>query len=70
MRIQVAFKQYNLAKPSKYGLPFKRISSARYTYTLQAHAYCGKPVDEPNVCVCETSNYVSYLVEQLEKIIP
>ena len=71
MRIQVALKQYNLAKPSKYGLLFKWINSARYAYTLQAHTYCGKPVDEPNeYYVCETSNYVSYLVEQLEKIIP
>ena len=68
MRTQVAFKQYNPMKPAKYGILFKSINSARMPYTYQTHVYCGKPTEEPtDHYVTGTSNYVKYLVQQLEK---
>ena len=33
MRTQIAFKQFNPSKPSKYGLLFKSINAARYAYS-------------------------------------
>ena len=67
MRNQVAFKQYNPSKPSKYCILFKPLNSARYPYTYQTHFYCGKPESEPTEhYVCRVINYIKYLVEKTE----
>ena len=68
-RTQVSFKQYNPDKPAKYGVLFKSLNSARYLYTYQTHVYSGKPEEVTNESfyVQGTINYITYLVEQLQK---
>ena len=48
MHTQISFRQYNPNKPAKYGLLFKSINAAHFSYTFVAAPYCGKPVDEDN----------------------
>lgn len=69
MRTQINFKQYNPNKPAKYGLLFKSINSARYPYTQQTHAYCGKPEGMPDLqyYVTGTIEYVKLLVTNFSK---
>ena len=48
MRNHVSFKQYNPNKPAKYGVLFKSLNDARYSYTYRSLVYAGKPTELPS----------------------
>lgn len=65
MRTQIAFKQYNPDKPAKYGMLFKSLNDARFSYTYKSVVYAGKPREEPSVYnITGTENYVMSLVSR------
>ena len=68
MRNRVNFKQFNPNKPAKYGVLFKSINSARYTYSFVSAPYCGKPKSEPTEEYKQrTVEVTKYMVEKLSK---
>ena len=67
MRNQISFRQYNPNKPAKYGMLFKSINTARYSYTFVAAPYCGKPVEEGGAYYIQgTEPIVKQLVQRIE----
>ena len=42
MRHQIAFRQYNLKKPHRYGLLWKSLNDARFPYTYKSVHYAAK----------------------------
>ena len=68
MRNQAAFRQYNPDKPAKYGVLFKSLNDARYSYTYRSLVYAGKPKKQPApFYVSGTQMYIKELVTSLEK---
>ena len=61
----IPLRQYNPAKPHKYGLLLKSLNEALFPYTYKACAYAGKPEkgEEPYY-IDSIENYVRYLVNQ------
>lgn len=67
-RNKIAFKQYNPNKPAKYGILYKSVNSARFSYTYQTAVYCGRPVKTPAPYYVQgTSPIVMRLIEELER---
>ena len=46
MQTQILFKQFNPSKLAKYGLLFKSVNSARYSYTFISSPFSGKATEE------------------------
>ena len=66
MRTQISFKQFNPSKPAKYGLLFKSVNAARYSYTFISSPYSGKPTEEGGQYYIQgTEAIVHYLTETL-----
>ena len=64
MRHQIGFQQYNPNKPAKYGLLYKSLNDARFSFTYQIIPYSGKPVDGDGPYYLKaTEDYVKNLVE-------
>ena len=62
MRTRIGFRQFNPNKPVKYGLLFKSINLARYSYTFTSMPYCGKPE-------CDASEYSEFYVQGTENAV-
>ena len=68
MRIRISFKQFNPNKTAKYGLLFKSINGARYTYSFVSAPYCTKPKSAPTEeYKQETLKVTKHIVEKLSK---
>ena len=66
MRTQTSFKQFNPSKSAKYGLLFKSVNAARYSYTSISWQYSGKPTEEGGqYYIQSTKAIVHYLTETL-----
>ena len=66
MRTQISFKQFNLRKPTKYGLLFKSVNATRYPYAFISSPYSGKPTEEGGQYYIQgTEAIVHYLIETL-----
>ena len=66
MRTQISFKQFNLRKPTKYGLLFKSVNATRYPYAFISSPYSGKPTEEGGQYhILGTEAIVHYLIETL-----
>ena len=66
MRTQISFKQFNPSKPAMYGLLFKSLNAARYSYTFISSPYSGKPTEEGGQHYIQgTETIVHYLIETL-----
>ena len=71
MHTQIAFKQYNPDKPAKYGLLFKSVNDARFSYTYASASYAGKPEKATGpFYVTGTENRVKALVNRLMENAP
>ena len=66
MRTPISFKHFNPSKPAKYGLLFKSVNAARYSYTFISSPYSGKPTEEGGQHYIQgTETIVHYLTETL-----
>ena len=71
MHTQIAFKQYNPDKPAKYGLLFKSVYNARFSYTYASAPYGGKPEKGTGpFYVTGTENHVKILVNRFMENAP
>ena len=68
MHTQIAFKQYNLDKPAKYGILLKSLNESRFPHTYKLLVYAGKPKfpEEAEFFITGTENYVKSLVSRTE----
>ena len=65
MRHQIAFRQYNSAKPHRYGLLLKSLNDASFPHTYKACPYPGKlEKGEGPYYIDPAENNVRYLVNQ------
>ena len=67
MRHQTAFCWYNLKKPHWYGLLWKSLNDARFTYTYKSVPYAAKQVKDGPHYIAATIDYVKYLVQDMGK---
>ena len=70
MRHQITSRKYNPNNPHKYGLLWKFLNDASFSFTYKTTPYAGKPTngDGPYYIDC-SENYVKYLVNATEKYI-
>ena len=58
MRTQIGFKQFNPSKPAKYGLLFKSINSARYSYNFVSLYYVPSIENSVKYSINKLNSYV------------
>ena len=64
---QMVFRQYNPAKPHRYGLLVKSLKNASFPYTYKTTPYAEKRINGDDPYYIDTvENYVKYLVNQTE----
>ncbi len=69
-RGNIGFRQYNPAKPAKYGLLYRSLSDSVKRYTYFSLFYAGKPRGIPDsFYVSSVDGYTKYLVDGLSKFL-
>ena len=68
MRDQVIFTEYNPNKPAKYGLLYRSLNDARFTFTYHVISYCGRSEDGTGpYYLSSTEDYVKSLVNTVPR---